>query len=93
MISINVIIFSNYMFCEVYRSHPEGSGGNRFHPADIRRISGGYPPSGLRVPAPAEVLALSDSKDPRFGPRSQQPRSKTFAECDLGHPRLEPTLS
>ena len=52
MISINVIIFSIYMFCEVYRSHPEGSGGNRFHPADIRRISGGYPPSGVRVPAP-----------------------------------------
>ena len=41
MISINVIIFSNYMFCEVYRSHPEDSGGDR--------ISAGYPPSGVRV--------------------------------------------
>ena len=41
----------------------------------------------------AEVLALSDSKEPRFEPRSEQLRFKTFAECDLGHPRLEPTLS
>ena len=34
MISINVIIFSNYMFCEVYKSHPWRHG---------------YPPSGSWV--------------------------------------------
>ena len=44
MILINAIIFSNYMFCEVYRSHPEDPGGDR--------ISAGYPPSGNRVPGP-----------------------------------------
>ena len=42
---------------------------------------------------PTEVLALSDSKEPRFGPRSQQLRFKTYPEYDLGHPRLVPTLS
>ena len=36
MISINVIIFSNYMFCEVYKSHPWRHG----YPPDIRQISG-----------------------------------------------------
>ena len=35
MISINAIIFSNYMICEVYRSHSWRHG---------------YPPSGLRDP-------------------------------------------
>ena len=35
MISINVIIFCNNMFCEVYKSHPWRHG---------------YPPSGPRVP-------------------------------------------
>ena len=62
MISINVIIFSNYMFCEVYRIHPEDSGGGRIsagYPADIRhpengfraRISGGYPVDIRRISA------------------------------------------
>ena len=46
MFSINAIIFSNYMFCEVYRSHPWRHG----YPADNQRISGGYPSSGFRVP-------------------------------------------
>ena len=36
MISINVIIFCNYMFCEVYKSHPWRHG----YPPDIRQISG-----------------------------------------------------
>ena len=35
MISINVIIFCNYMFCEVYKSHPWRHG----YPPYIRRIS------------------------------------------------------
>ena len=34
-ISKNVIIFCNYMFCEVYKSHPWRHG----YPADDRRIS------------------------------------------------------
>ena len=45
MISINVIIFCNYMFCEVYKSHPWRHG----YPPYIRRMTGGYPPSGWRV--------------------------------------------
>ena len=48
MISINVIIFSIYMFCEVYRSHPEDSGGGRIsagYPADIRRREKGSHPA------------------------------------------------
>ena len=35
MISINVIIFCNYMFCEVYKSHPWRHG----YSPDVRRIS------------------------------------------------------
>ena len=46
MISINVIIFCNYMFCEVYKSHPWRHG----YPPYIRRMTGGYPQSGPRVP-------------------------------------------
>ena len=46
MISIKAIIFSNYKIYEVYRSHPWRHG----YPLDIRQITGGYPPSGLRVP-------------------------------------------
>ena len=45
MISINVIIYSNYMFCEVYRSHPEDSGAGRIsggYPADIRHPEYGF---------------------------------------------------
>ena len=49
MISINVIIFSIYMFCEVYRSHPEETG----YPADIRhpefRFSGQAKPRRINV--------------------------------------------
>ena len=52
MISINAIIFSNYMICEVYQSHPWRHG---------------YPPSGLRIPGPGIscALFLSDFQNSR----------------------------